>query len=154
MIVVTDRNVLDSQLQDTIYQFDHQAGVVKRISREEGSGSSRQKVPEALLGNSPIIIVTIQTFPYILEAIQQETSLKDFTFAVIADEAHSSQTGRTASKLKEILQSDLDDEEEVTAEDMFRMSIESKKASKNISSFAYSDSKTKNSRDFWKITFS
>ncbi|TGN14002.1 type I restriction endonuclease subunit R [Leptospira ilyithenensis] len=137
VIVVTDRNVLDSQLQDTIYQFDHQAGVVKRISREEGSGSKSQKLAEALLGNSPIIIVTIQTFPFILEAIQQETSLKDFTFAVIADEAHSSQTGKTASKLKEILQTEFDEEEEVTAEDMFRISIESKKASKNISYFAF-----------------
>jgi type I restriction enzyme, R subunit len=154
VIVVTDRNVLDSQLQDTIYQFDHQAGVVRRISREEGSGSKSQKLAEALLGNSPIIIVTIQTFPFILEAIQQETSLKDFTFAVIADEAHSSQTGKTASKLREILQTEFDDEEEVTAEDMFRMSIESKKASKNISYFAFTATpKSKTLEIFGRLRF-
>ncbi|MCW7472606.1 DEAD/DEAH box helicase family protein [Leptospira levettii] len=137
VIVVTDRTVLDSQLQDTIYQFDHQAGVVQRISREEGIGSKSQKLADALLGNSPIIIVTIQTFPFILEAIQNETSLKNYTFAVIADEAHSSQTGKTASKLKEVLQTNLPDEEEFTAEDLLASSIQSRKSSKNISYFAF-----------------
>ncbi|TGM95488.1 type I restriction endonuclease subunit R [Leptospira dzoumogneensis] len=137
IIVITDRTVLDSQLQDTIYQFDHQTGVVNRITREEGSGSKSQQLTEALTGNSPIIIVTIQTFPYILEAIQKETSLKNHTFAVIADEAHSSQTGKTASKLKEVLQAELKDEEELSAEDILRMSVESRKTAKNISYFAF-----------------
>ncbi len=137
IIVITDRTVLDSQLQDTIYQFDHQAGVVNRISREEGIGSKSKKLTEALLGKSPIIIVTIQTFPFILEAIQKETALKDFTFAVIADEAHSSQTGKTAKKLKEVLQVDIIDEEELSDEDILRITVERNKKAKNISYFAF-----------------
>lgn len=137
VIVITDRTVLDSQLQDTIFQFDHQTGVVNRITREEGAGSKSQQLTEALIGNSPIIIVTIQTFPYILEAIQKETSLKNHTFAVIADEAHSSQTGKTASKLKEVLQAELKEEEELSAEDILRLSVESRKTAKNISYFAF-----------------
>ncbi|PJZ23973.1 hypothetical protein CH352_18090 [Leptospira hartskeerlii] len=137
IIVITDRTVLDSQLQDTIFQFDHQTGVVNRITREEGIGSKSQQLTEALIGNSPIIIVTIQTFPYILEAIQRNTSLKNHTFAVIADEAHSSQTGKTASKLKEVLQAELKDEDELSAEDILRLSVESRKTAKNISYFAF-----------------
>lgn len=137
VIVITDRTVLDSQLQDTIYQFDHQIGVVNRISNEEGLGSKSQQLAKALIGNSPIIIVTIQTFPFILEAIQKETPLKDHTFAVIADEAHSSQTGKTAFKLKEVLQAELKDGEEFDAEEILRLSIESRKKSKNISYFAF-----------------
>lgn len=137
VIVITDRTVLDSQLQDTIFQFDHQAGVVNRISNDEGIGTKSDKLTEALLGNSPIIIVTIQTFPFILAKIQAETALKDYTFAVIADEAHSSQTGKTASELKKVLQADIADEEEVSAEDILRMSIEGHKKAKNISYFAF-----------------
>lgn len=154
VIVITDRNVLDSQLQDTIYQFDHQTGVVNRISREEGAGSKSKKLAAALLGKSPIIIVTIQTFPFILEAIQKETALKNFTFAVIADEAHSSQTGKTAGKLKEVLQADISDEEEITAEDVLRMSMESKKNSKNISYFAFTATpKPKTLETFGRLKF-
>lgn len=137
VIVITDRNVLDSQLQDTIYQFEHQTGVVTRITREEGQGSKSAKLTEALTGKSPIIIVTIQTFPHILDAIQKETSLKDYNFAVIADEAHSSQTGKTAMKLKEVLQSEQADEHLVTGEDILVNQIAAQGKAKNISYFAF-----------------
>ncbi|MDD9893953.1 MAG: type I restriction endonuclease, partial [Gammaproteobacteria bacterium] len=97
VIVITDRTVLDSQLQDTIYQFEHADGVVCRISRDEkAAGSKSAQLAEALLAATPIIIVTIQTFPHVLEAIQSATGLKDRRFAVLADEAHSSHTGATA----------------------------------------------------------
>lgn len=154
IIVITDRTVLDSQLQDTIYQFDHQTGVVNRISKDDGSNSKSQKLAEALLGDSPIIIVTIQTFPFILEAIQKETALKDFTFAVIADEAHSSQTGKTATKLKEILQADIQDDEEVSAEDILRLAVERKSQAKNISYFAFTATpKPKTMEIFGRLKF-
>ena len=63
MIIVTDRTVLDAQLQDTIYQFEHVDGVVGRINNKEGDGSKSEKLAAALESSQPIIIVTIQTFP-------------------------------------------------------------------------------------------
>ncbi|WP_332057953.1 DEAD/DEAH box helicase family protein [Vibrio taketomensis] len=100
VIVVTDRTVLDDQLQDTIYQFEHADGVVGRINRKEGDGSKSEKLATALETSQPIIIVTIQTFPHVLKAIENSTSLKERRYAIIADEAHSSQTGSTARQLK------------------------------------------------------
>ncbi len=75
VIVVTDRTVLDDQLQETIYQFEHTDGVVGRINREEGEGSKSEKLAAALEGAQPIIIVTIQTFPFVLRAIENSVSL-------------------------------------------------------------------------------
>jgi type I restriction enzyme R subunit len=63
VIVVTDRTILDAQLQDTIYQFEHADGVVGRINNKEGDGSKSEKLAKALETSQPIIIVTIQTFP-------------------------------------------------------------------------------------------
>ena len=71
VIVVTDRTVLDSQLQETIAQFDHAAGVISRINREEGEGSKSAQLVEALVSGTPIIIVTIQTFPHVLKAFRR-----------------------------------------------------------------------------------
>ena len=138
VIVVTDRTVLDDQLQDTIYQFEHADGVVGRINRETGQGSKSEKLAAALEGSQPIIIVTIQTFPHVLKAIENSTNLKERNYAIIADEAHSSQTGRTAGKLKEVLnKEESDEEEESTAEDKLNESIEARKASKNLSYYAF-----------------
>src|SRR5690606_25008382 len=103
VIVVTDRTVLDSQLQDTIYQFEHYDGVVGKINRKEGQGSKSEKLAASLESSTPIIIVTIQTFPHVLKAIEDSVSLKERRYAIIADEAHSSQTGRTASEMKAVL---------------------------------------------------
>ncbi len=63
VIVVTDRTILDAQLQDTIYQFEHADGVVGRINNKEGDGSKSEKLAKALETSQPIIIVTIQAFP-------------------------------------------------------------------------------------------
>jgi len=76
VIIVTDRTVLDDQLQDTIYQFEHVDGVVGRINDKEGDGSKSEKLASALENSQPIIIVTIQTFPYVLRAIENSLSLK------------------------------------------------------------------------------
>ena len=138
VIVITDRTVLDAQLQDTIYQFEHREGVVGRINREEGEGSKSAKLAEALLKGQPIIIVTIQTFPFVLEEIQKNASLKTRNFAIMADEAHSSQTGSTARKLREVLMAEKrDTEEEMSAEDMLDLALEARRGSKNISYFAF-----------------
>jgi type I restriction enzyme R subunit len=85
VIIVTDRTVLDDQLQETIYQFEHVDGVVGRINREEGDGSKSEKLATALEESQPIIIVTIQTFPHVMKAIENSTSLKERNYAVIAD---------------------------------------------------------------------
>jgi type I restriction enzyme, R subunit len=137
VIIVTDRNVLDAQLQDTIYQFEHVDGVVGRINKEEGDGSKSEKLASALESTQPIIIVTIQTFPFVLKAIENSVSLKERNYAIIADEAHSSQTGSTARKLKEVLMIEGSDEDELTADDILDAAVASRRASNNLSYFAF-----------------
>ena len=106
VIVVTDRVVLDQQLQDTIYQFEHKRGVVQQIDE-----SSRQ-LAEALENAVPVIITTLQKFPFVsrqLLKLAEERgasgtgTLPTRRCAVIIDEAHSSQGGETATDLKEVL---------------------------------------------------
>ncbi|MEG2922799.1 MAG: type I restriction endonuclease [Bacilli bacterium] len=93
VIVITDRRVLDSQLQDTIYQFDHVDGLVEKIDKNKTS----QDLKDAINNGKKIIITTLQKFPVIYKEINSIGK----KFAVIIDEAHSSQTGRAATKLKE-----------------------------------------------------
>ena len=105
VIVVTDRRVLDQQLQNTIYQFEHKTGVVEKIDE------NTQQLARALSQGTPIVITTIQKFPFISQALSTlETKgegVKIDTagkrFAVIVDEAHSSQSGETATALKGML---------------------------------------------------
>ena len=143
VIIVTDRTVLDDQLQDTISQFEHTDGVVGRINRNEGDGSKSEKLAAALENSQPIIIVTIQTFPFVLKAIENSINLKERHYAVIADEAHSSQTGSTARQLKEVLMIDRElvngglDEQELGTEDILDAAVASRRASSNLSYFAF-----------------
>ena len=106
VIVVTDRVVLDQQLQDTIYQFEHKLGVVQRIDR-----SSRQ-LAEALDSAVPVIITTLQKFPFVSQQLLKMAEERGATgagtlptrsCAVVIDEAHSSQGGEAAADLKEVL---------------------------------------------------
>ena len=106
VIVVTDRVVLDQQLQDTIYQFEHKRGVVQQIDE-----SSRQ-LAEALENSVPVIITTLQKFPFVSRqllkmaeerGIRGTGTLVTRRCAVVIDEAHSSQGGETATKLKGVL---------------------------------------------------
>jgi type I restriction enzyme R subunit len=106
VVVITDRLVLDRQLQDTIYQFDHRQGVVQKIDED-----SRQ-LAEALQEGVPIIITTLQKFPYVSEQLAKlneergqagQDHLPPRHYAVIIDEAHSSQSGETATELKGVL---------------------------------------------------
>ncbi len=96
VIVVTDRRVLDSQLQNTIYQFEHKSGVVQRID------NNSQQLADALDGGANIIITTLQKFPYVIDKVGD---LPDRKYAVIVDEAHSSQGGEASKKMKEVLSS-------------------------------------------------
>ena len=138
VIIVTDRTVLDEQLQDTIYQFEHVDGVVGRINHKEGDGSKSEKLAKALENSQPIIIVTIQTFPHVLKAIENSADLKNRRYAIIADEAHSSQTGSTARQLKEVLTSDQPEEgQELDSEDILDAAVESRRHAENLSYFAF-----------------
>ena len=140
VIVVTDRTVLDDQLQETISQFTAVEGMVGRINRNEGDGSKSEKLAAALEESQPIIIVTIQTFPYVLKAIENSVNLKERNYVVIADEAHSSQTGSTARQLKEVLMMDgaaKGVDEELTTEDILGAAVASRRASSNLSYLAF-----------------
>ncbi len=138
VIIVTDRTVLDDQLQDTITQFEHPDGVVGRINNKEGEGSKSEKLAAALEASQSIIIVTIQTFPHLLDTIEHSITLKERHYAIIADEAHSSQTGSTARKLKEVLMVEgRDDDEELSPDDILDAAVASRKASSNLSYFAF-----------------
>ncbi len=105
VVVVTDRRVLDQQLQNTIYQFEHKTGVVEKIDEDT------RQLARALSQGTPIVIATIQKFPFISRALstleQQGSGVTIDTagkrFAVIVDEAHSSQSGETATALRGML---------------------------------------------------
>ena len=137
VVVVTDRTVLDSQLQNTIYQFEHASGVVRPITRDIGSQSKSEQLSEALAEQTRIIIVTIQTFPALFDAIDKRPELAKGRDAVIADEAHSSQTGSSATKLKAILGGDLPEGEEISAEELMDAAVASRKPSESISYYAF-----------------
>lgn len=132
VIVVTDRKVLDSQIRDNVKGFEGISGVVEAITQ-----GSRQ-LKNALEEGKKIIITTIQKFPYILDEI---TSLKSKTFAIIIDEAHSSQSGTNAQKMSEAIRDkSLDEEEEAREESLDEKIIEiikNKKLQKNASYFAF-----------------
>ena len=118
VIVVTDRRVLDSQLQDAIYQIEHAQGVVKRIDKDS------KQLAEALVDGTQIVVTTLQKFPFVLRGLlrvagadstdaatvaEQERAdewavrIAGRRYAVVVDEAHSSQIGETARQLKAVL---------------------------------------------------
>lgn len=135
VIVITDRTILDQQLQDAIYQFEHKQGVVCRVTNE---GVKSTQLAQALLDNTPIIIVTIQTFPFVLEAIKKEASLKNRTYAIIADEAHSSQTGAAAKNLKKVLTTEqIEEGEEFSSEDLLIAEMAARPQPSTLSYFAF-----------------
>jgi type I restriction enzyme R subunit len=99
VVVITDRTILDKQLQDTIYQFEHAHGVVVKVDEDSGQLAS------ALSGSAAkIIITTLQKFPFVAEKV---AGLPDRRYAVVIDEAHSSQTGDSATQMKAVLAGDM-----------------------------------------------
>ena len=154
VVVITDRRVLDRQLQDAIYQIEHAQGVVKAIDRD-----SRQ-LTEALIDGTRIVITTLQKFPFVLRGLlrvagaeTQETAnveekarakawaaeIARRRYAVIVDEAHSSQTGETARELKMILGAAVDEDAEGEAdwEDRLNQIMASRGRQPNLSFFAF-----------------
>ncbi len=120
VLVISDRTVIDTQLQEAIFDFERTTGVVATITGENSSKSAQ--LAEALSGTKKVVVCTIQTFPFALAAVRELAATKGKRFAVIADEAHSSQAGQAASNLKAVLSpeelAELADGGEVSAEDL------------------------------------
>jgi type I restriction enzyme R subunit len=140
VLVVSDRTVLDAQLQEAIFDFQRTTGVVATINDEHGSKSSQ--LGQALKDGKKIIVCTIQTFPFALEAVQKLAATEGKRFAVIADEAHSSQTGEAAAKLKQLLSAEelmeLADGGEVDTETVLAAQMAAKASQeKNITYLAF-----------------
>ncbi len=133
-IVITDRVVLDRQLQDTIYQFDHVPGVVQRVDEDSAQLAAALEGPTAR-----IIITTQQKFPYVLDKVAQLGSRR---YAVIIDEAHSSQSGESAAALKKALgrhgSDDIDDIDDIDDDgDVLTASALARGKHPNLSYFAF-----------------
>ncbi|MFY9223048.1 MAG: type I restriction endonuclease, partial [Blastocatellia bacterium] len=164
VIVVTDRTVLDQQLQNTIYQFEHRQGVVQKIDED-----SRQ-LAEALDSAVPIIITTLQKFPFVTKHLQKMAKERGETgsgtlptrrCAVIIDEAHSSQSGEATTKLKGVLggeelvkkaQQQAKDEGEEDIEKLFRQMAERSQQA-NLSMFAFTATPKYKTMEIFNETF-
>jgi type I restriction enzyme R subunit len=135
VIVVTDRRVLDQQLQNTIYQFEHKTGVVQKIDKDSA------QLAYALNSGLHIIITTLQKFPFVIEKVEEFSGRK---FAVIIDEAHSSQGGEAHKRMKEVLgapEPENAEDNEYTVEDFISEQVEKSASARgkqnNISFFAF-----------------
>jgi type I restriction enzyme R subunit len=128
IIVVTDRKILDQQIKDTIKQF---AQVRATVGHAEHSGDLRKFIAEG----KKIIISTVQKFPFILDEIGSEH--RGRRFAIVIDEAHSSQGGRTSAAVSMALSKDGAEEDDETLEDKINRLMEAKKLLPNASYFAF-----------------
>ncbi|MEI6846870.1 MAG: type I restriction endonuclease [Chlorobiaceae bacterium] len=155
VIVITDRQLLDRQLQDAIYQIEHAQGVVKAIDQDS------KQLAEALIDGTKIVVTTLQKFPFVLRGLMHvagvdtldlpdsaaalrakewESEIAKRRYAVIVDEAHSSQTGETARELKAILGATAVaavNDEEADWEDRLNQVMASRGRQPNLSFFAY-----------------
>jgi type I restriction enzyme R subunit len=139
VLVISDRTVIDSQLQDALFDFQRQVGVVATIKGKDGSKSA--ELAAALSGDKKIVVCTIQTFPFALDEVRRLAATEGKRFAVIADEAHSSQTGEAALKLKAVLSAeelaDLRDGGEVSTEDLLAAQMASRATDAGITYVAF-----------------
>lgn len=142
-IIITDRSVLDQQLQDVVGGFSQVKGLVRPIGGKGGSKSAQ--LAEALSTSSErIVLVTLQTFPALLDYLRKEpTAIRGARFAIVVDEAHSSQSGEAAKDVKKALRDlglDADDDEPDTPEstdEALRKSATYRGRSTNLSYFAF-----------------
>ncbi|QGH69573.1 type I restriction endonuclease subunit R [Pseudactinotalea sp. HY158] len=127
VLIVSDRRVLDAQLQQAVEQVDDTVGTVAVIDSaavRRSGGSKSRALLDALTGSALIVVVTIQTFPYVKGLL--DTTLGDKNFAVIIDEAHTSQSGKTAGDLKKVLTDggEVTDQEELDSQDVVNQVVE------------------------------
>jgi type I restriction enzyme R subunit len=133
IIVVTDRKILDQQIRDTIKQFAQVGATVGAVTGD--AGSKTKQLAAFLASGKKIIISTVQTFPFVLDAIGSEHRGRHF--AIMIDEAHSSQGGRTSAALSMALSTAGAEEDDETLEDKINRLMEAKKLLPNASYFAF-----------------
>lgn len=130
IIIITDRVVVDRQLQKAVMGIEHKSGLI-RVMDDECSSAD---LADALNGNTKIIATTIQKFPYILDSVK---NLKASTFAVIIDEAHSSTSGKDMAAVTKALSSGTDEETQLDTEDILVDEIRRNGKQSNVSIFAF-----------------
>lgn len=144
VLVISDRKVIDRQLQDAVRQVDNTADLIISIDAPQirEAGSKSQALASALTGKALIVVVTIQTFPFV--ASLMATTMADRNFAVVVDEAHTSQSGATAAELRKVLTAggvQVPDGQDIAAEDLLNAQIAAavtaRTAATNISYFAF-----------------
>ena len=139
VLVVSDRNRPRFPTADAVFDFGRTTGVVATIKGEAASKSG--ELADALAGGKKIVVCTIQTFPFALKAVQELAATQGKRFAVIADEAHSSQTGEAAAKLKAVLSAEelqeLADGGEVSTEDILAAQMAARAAEGGITYVAF-----------------
>ena len=139
VLVVSDRNAIDGMLAEALFDFERTTGVVATITGEGASKSG--ELAQALSGTKKIVVCTIQTFPFALEAVRKLAATQGKRFAVIADEAHSSQTGDAAVKLRAVLDAgellELDDGGEVSSEDVLAAQMTARADDRGITFVAF-----------------
>ncbi|MCB1098192.1 MAG: type I restriction endonuclease subunit R [Verrucomicrobiae bacterium] len=133
IIVITDRRILDKQIRETIKSFAQVGSIIGAV--KEGGTSKTAQLSKYLKDGKKLIISTVQTFPEVLDRIGDEHRGKNF--AIIIDEAHSSQGGRTAAAMSMALSKDGAEQEDETTEDKINRIIESRKLLTNASYFAF-----------------
>ncbi|AEY93185.1 type I site-specific modification system restriction subunit [Streptomyces hygroscopicus subsp. jinggangensis 5008] len=140
VVVITDRTVLDDQMQRAVLQIEGKPDYVYNVDKRARTdrGSKSRALLKALQDRRRIVVVTIQTFPAVLKLLSQDDSLAGHRFAVIADEAHSSQAGATAKKVRQVLRAggqEVDEGTEVDAEDTINAFADA--PTPNVSFFAF-----------------
>ncbi|WP_368918835.1 type I restriction endonuclease subunit R [Corynebacterium striatum] len=131
VIVVTDRTALDTNIRQDMQALAASRGLV--VSVVENSGAKSPQLQQALVEGGHIITCTLQTFPYVLSLLDNDPDIQGRNWCVIADEAHSSQTGSSASALRELLaEVELDESEDYTADDLLELRQEAVATASNM----------------------
>ncbi len=150
IIVITDRRLLDQQIRETIKGFAQVGGIIGAV--KEGAGSSKtQQLAKFLKDGKKIIISTVQTFPFVLDSIGE--AHRGSRFAIIIDEAHSSQGGRATAAMSMALAEGGAEQEEETSEDKINRIIESRKLLPNASYFAFTATPKNKTLEIFGVPF-
>lgn len=121
VILVSDRTVLDKNLRDSVQMLRASEGLVTPITRDKDYKSKSEKLADVLETGNTILTCTLQTFPEVLNKIESDAKLRKRRWAIIADEAHASQTGKTATALRQLLADigeDVPEDEEMSGDDL------------------------------------
>jgi type I restriction enzyme R subunit len=146
VIVITDRRILDIQIRETIKGFAQVGSVIGAV--KEGGGTSKtEQLTKYLKDGKKLIISTVQTFPFVLDSIGDEH--RGGNFAIIIDEAHSSQSGKTSSAVSQALE---DSEDEIN--DALEKRIKSRKLAKNASYFAFTATPKNKTLEMFGVPYS